>query len=49
MLLYLGEQQGEVGAAKDDGVDEGVLVEEFLEGVLDKVVGTWFVEFVVLD
>ena len=49
MLLYLGEQQGEVGAAKDDGVDEGILVNELQEGVLDEVVGTWFVELVVLD
>lgn len=37
-----------MGAAEDDGVDERVLVEEFLEGVLDEIVGTGFVELVVL-
>ena len=37
-----------MSAAEDDGVDEGVLVKEFLEGVFDEIVGARFVELVVL-
>lgn len=42
------EEERVVGTAKDDGVDEGIHVEEFVYSVFDEIVGSWFVEFVVL-
>ena len=38
-----------MSATEDDGVDEGVLCHEFVEGVLHEVVGTGLVELVVFD
>ena len=49
LLVDLVEEEGEVGAAKDNGVDEGILIEEFLKRILDEIVSTRFVELVVLD
>ena len=43
------EKQRVVGASEDDGVDEGILCKKFIDGVLDEVIGTRFVELVVFD
>ena len=47
LLVDFVEEEGKMGATEDDGVDEGVLLEEFLERISDEVVGTGFVELVV--
>ena len=48
LLVDFVEEEGEMGASEDDGVDEWVLVKEFLEGILDEVISTRFVEFIIL-
>ena len=43
------EQEGIVGASEDDGVYLRVLGEEFVDGVFDEVICSWFVKLVVFD
>ena len=45
----LGEEEGIVGAAEDDGVDEGVALEELVDVLLYEVVGSGAVGLAVLD
>lgn len=47
--FYFVEQERVVGAAKDDGVYLWILGEELVQAVLDKIVSSWFVKFVVFN
>lgn len=49
LLADFVEQEGIMGAAEDDGVDEGVLGKQFLKGVADEVVGSGLVELATFD
>ena len=48
ILLYLGQQDWVVGATQNDGVDGRILGHEFVNALLDEIIGTGAVGFVVL-
>ena len=49
ILQNLGKKDGIMGTAQDDGVDGGILAHEFVNALLDKIIGAGAVGFVILD